>query len=132
MQIEQDVWVTVRYRLYDSQGEPIEEGEREWTYLHGGYGAVFPRIEAELAGRSLGDTASLYLEPEDTFGDYDAMLLKVVPRDRFPGVLEPGMTFEDVPGEPRDNLLYTVTDVTDEAVVLAASSPYQKLLSLEN
>lgn len=123
MQIEQDVWVTVRYRLYDSQGEPIEEGEREWTYLHGGYGAVFPRIEAELAGRTLGATASLYLEPEDTFGDYDAMLLKVVPRDRFPGVLEPGMTFEDVPGEPRDNLLYTVTDVTDEAVVLDGNHP---------
>ena len=88
MQIEQDVWVTVRYRLYDSQGEPIEEGEREWTYLHGGYGSVFPRIEAALAGRSLGDTASFYLEPEDTFGDYDAELLKVVPRDRFPGLLE--------------------------------------------
>jgi FKBP-type peptidyl-prolyl cis-trans isomerase SlyD len=123
MQIEQDVWVTVRYRLYDSQGEPIEEGEREWTYLHGGYGSVFPRIEAALAGRSLGDTASFYLEPEDTFGDYDAELLKVVPRDRFPGLLEPGMTFEDVPGEPRDGLLYTVTDLTDEAVVLDGNHP---------
>jgi len=84
---------------------------------------VFPRIEAALAGRSLGDTASFYLEPEDTFGDYDAELLKVVPRDRFPGLLEPGMTFEDVPGEPRDGLLYTVTDLTDEAVVLDGNHP---------
>ena len=123
MQIELNVWVTVRYRLYDSQGEPIEEGDREWTYLHGGYGAVFPRIEAALAGRSLGDTASLYLEPEDTFGDYDASLLKVVPRSRFPGLLEAGMTFEDIPGEPRDGELYTVTDLTDEAVVLDGNHP---------
>jgi hypothetical protein len=51
MRIEPNVWVTVRYRLYDSQGEALEEGEREWTYLHGGYGAVFPKVEAALAGR---------------------------------------------------------------------------------
>ena len=37
--IANDTWVTVRYRLFDSQGEPLEEGEREWTYLQGGYGA---------------------------------------------------------------------------------------------
>jgi FKBP-type peptidyl-prolyl cis-trans isomerase SlyD len=49
--------------------------------------------------------------------------LKVVPRDRFPGMLEPGMTFEDVPGEPCDGLLYTVTDLTDEAVVLDGNHP---------
>lgn len=123
MRVEENVWVTVRYRLYDSQGEALEEGEREWTYLHGGHGAVFPRIEAELVGLSQGETASFYLEPEDTFGDYDAALLQVVPRSRFPGVLEPGMTFETIPGEAADGVLYTVTDLTDEAVVLDGNHP---------
>ena len=123
MHIEHNVWVTVRYRLYDSQGEALEEGERQWTYLHGGYGAVFPKIEEALAGRTVGDTASLYLEPEDTFGDYDASLLKVVPRVGFPSALESGMTFEAVPGEAPDGELYTVTDFTDEAVVLDANHP---------
>ncbi len=123
MHIEHNVWVTVRYRLYDSQGEALEEGERQWTYLHGGYGAVFPKIEQALAGRAVGDTASLYLEPEDTFGDYDASLLKVVPRVGFPSELESGMTFEAVPGEAPDGELYTVTDFTDEAVVLDANHP---------
>jgi FKBP-type peptidyl-prolyl cis-trans isomerase SlyD len=123
MHIEENVWVTLRYRLHDSQGEALEEGEREWTYLHGGYGAVFPKIEEALAGRTVGDTASLYLEPEDTFGDYDASLLKVVPRERFPAALEAGMTFEAVPGEGPDGELYTVTDFTDDAVVLDANHP---------
>jgi FKBP-type peptidyl-prolyl cis-trans isomerase SlyD len=123
MQIEDDMWVTVRYRLYDSQGEALEEGEREWTYLHGGYGAVFPKIEAALVGRSVGYTTSLYLEPEDTFGDYDADLLKVAPRDLFPPTLEPGMTFDAVPGEAPDGELYTVTEFTDEAVVLDGNHP---------
>jgi FKBP-type peptidyl-prolyl cis-trans isomerase SlyD len=123
MRIEENSWVTVRYRLYDSQGEALEEGERDWTYLHGGYGAVFPKIEAALAGREVGYTTSLYLEPEDTFGDYDAELLKVVPRDRFPATLESGMTFDAVPGEAADGELYTVTDLTDEAVVLDGNHP---------
>jgi FKBP-type peptidyl-prolyl cis-trans isomerase SlyD len=123
MQIETNVWVTLRYRLYDSQGEALEEGEREWTYLHGGYGALFPKIETALAGRPVGYTTSLYLEPEDTFGDYDAERLHVVPRSRFPGTLESGMTFESVPGESPDGELYTVTDLTDEAVVLDGNHP---------
>jgi FKBP-type peptidyl-prolyl cis-trans isomerase SlyD len=123
MQVESNVWVTVSYRLFDSQGEPVEEGEREWTYLHGDYGVVFPKIEASLAGHPVGYSTSLYLEPEDTFGDYDASLLRVEPRDRFPAALEPGMTFDSVPGEPPDGELYTVTDVTDEAVVLDGNHP---------
>lgn len=123
MRIELNTWVTVRYRLYDSQGEALEEGEREWTYLHGGYGAVFPKIEAALAGRGAGYTTTLYLEPEDTFGDYDASLLRIAPRDGFPAGLEPGMTFENLPGEAADGELYTVTDLTDDTVVLDANHP---------
>jgi FKBP-type peptidyl-prolyl cis-trans isomerase SlyD len=123
MQVEDDVWVTVRYRLFDSRNEPVEEGERELTYLHGGYGVVFPKIEAALAGKPVGYATSLYLEPEDTFGDYDALLLRVEPRDRFPAALEAGMTFDAVPGESPDGQLYTVTDFTDEAVVLDGNHP---------
>jgi FKBP-type peptidyl-prolyl cis-trans isomerase SlyD len=123
MKIEENTWVTVRYRLYDSQGEALEEGEREWTYLHGGYGAVFPKVEEALAGRQPGDTTTLYLEPEDTFGDYDADLLRVAPRDRFPAALEPGMTFECLPGEAPDGELYTVTDLTEDTVVLDGNHP---------
>ncbi|MFM1988570.1 MAG: hypothetical protein RJA99_1527 [Pseudomonadota bacterium] len=123
MQIRENVWVTVRYRLYDSQGEALEEGEREWTYLHGGYGAVFPKVEEALAGRDVGYATTLYLEPEDTFGDYDASLLRIAPRERFPVELEAGMTFESVPGESPDGELYTVTDWTDDTVVLDGNHP---------
>ena len=123
IRIDKDTWVTVRYRLFDSGGEPLEDGEREWTYLHGGYGAVFPKVERVLEGRETGDRATLYLEPEDAFGDYDAQRLRVAPRDRFPATLESGMTFEGVPGEPDDGQLYTVTDFTDEAVVLDGNHP---------
>lgn len=122
-QVGPDVWVTVRYRLFDSQGEALEEGEREWTYLHGGYGAIFPRIEASLEGQAVGYRSSLYLEPEDTFGDYDAQRVRVEPRHRFPEDLETGVAFEGIPGESPDGEIYTVTDFTDEVVVLDGNHP---------
>jgi len=123
MKIEADVWVTLRYRLHDSQGEPIEEDDRDWTYLHGHEDSVFPKIATALEGLGLGDSISLYLEPEDTFGDYDADLLRIVARERFPQTLEAGMSFETIPGETSDGLIYTVTDLTDEVVVLDGNHP---------
>ena len=121
--IAADRRVRLRYRLFDAQGEPIESGERELTYLHGGYGAVFPAIEAALEGLGIGDETSVTLEPEDSFGDYDADLLRLAPRHLFPDELEVGMSFEGLPGEEPDGLIHTVTDFTDDTVVLDANHP---------
>jgi FKBP-type peptidyl-prolyl cis-trans isomerase SlyD len=133
MLIDDDVWVTVRYRLFDSQGDAIEPSERQLTYLQGGYGAVFPRIEQALEGHGVGYRTSLVLEPEDSFGDYDPELVRLAPREDFPRELEVGMTFEGVPGEEGEDEgegggdgeagMYIVTDFTDEAVVLDGNHP---------
>ena len=75
--VARDRWVRVRYRLYDAQGDAIETGEREWTYLHGGYGSVFPGIEQALEGVGAGESRSVRLEPDDAFGEYDASLVQL-------------------------------------------------------
>ncbi|NLD70621.1 MAG: peptidylprolyl isomerase [Limnobacter sp.] len=116
-------WVTVHYRLFDSQGEPVESGEREVTYLHGGYGEIFEPIEQALEGQAAGFETSLYLEPEQTFGDYDAELVRLASRADFPEQLEPGMSFDGVPGEAPDGRIWIVTDIGDEVVVLDGNHP---------
>jgi len=123
MIIEDNTWVTVRYRLFDAQGEALEPGERELTYLQGGYGSVFPMIEDALAGHEVGDEITVRLEPEDSFGDYDPDLVRLAARGEFPDELEVGMTFEGMPGDDEDEGLYIVTDFTDEAVVLDGNHP---------
>ncbi|MEZ5653839.1 MAG: peptidylprolyl isomerase [Burkholderiaceae bacterium] len=116
-------WVTVHYRLWDAQGEPLEDQTRELTYLHGGYGAILPRLEEALDGRAAGESVSVRLEPDDAFGDYDPELLVIVPRDRLPGEVETGMVFENVPGQAADGLLYTVTDLAQGQAVLDGNHP---------
>jgi FKBP-type peptidyl-prolyl cis-trans isomerase SlyD len=123
MNVVADVWVTVQYRLFDAQGEALEPGERTLTYLHGGYGAVLQAIEKALEGRSLGEQVTVRLEPDEAFGDYDAQHVHLVSRQLLPEQIEEGMTFEGLPGEPDDGMLYTVTDVTDEVAVLDGNHP---------
>ena len=133
MRIERGRVVTLGYELKDCDGEQLEHEGAELAYLHG-YGAIFPKVEAALEGQDVGFVASLTLEPEDAFGEYDAELLRVEPRDRFPETLEVGMRFEGVPGEsggqpPRgqdsteDARIYTVTDIAADRVVVDANHP---------
>lgn len=124
--IEDGTWVRLQYRLFDAQGEAIEPDARELEYLHGGYGAVLPALERALAGRAAGERLTVHVEPEDAFGDYDAELVEMVPRHALPDALEAGMTFEGLPGEPQDGpgrRLWTVTDFTDEQVILDGNHP---------
>jgi len=124
MRIEQDTVVTLAYELRNADGEPLEEDNAQMAYLHGGYGGIFPKVEEALDGQETGHSVSLTLEPEDAFGEYDADLLRVEPRERFPKELEVGMRFEGVPGDREEEaLIYTVTDVTPEGVVVDGNHP---------
>ena len=91
--------VTIAYELRASDGELLDEPGTTVAYLHGGYGGIFPKVEAALEGHGPGHEVALSLEPEDAFGDYDPELLRVEPREAFPEVLQVGMRFEGVPGE---------------------------------
>lgn len=126
MRIETNTVVTLAYELRDCDGQPLEEDNAQMTYLHGGYGGIFPKVEQALEGKDIGHSLSVTLDPEDAFGEYDAELLRVEPRNRFPETLEIGMQFEGVPGggDEAEALVYTVTDISDDSVVVDANHPY--------
>jgi len=125
LKIAKNTVVSVMYKLSDAQGNLIEESDEAMVYLHGGYDGTFPKIEEALDGHDTGFETQLQLEPEDAFGDYDADLVKVEPRNRFPEPLEVGMQFEGMPedGDEEDSVIYTVTDVAEDKVVLDGNHP---------
>src|SRR5438045_9592619 len=94
MNIFSNTVVTLSYKLFSTTGELIEESAQPITYLHGGHHGIFPKIEAALAQKKVGETCSVLLEPEDAFGEYDAELVRVEPQDRFPSDIKVGMQFE--------------------------------------
>ncbi|CAD6539973.1 FKBP-type peptidyl-prolyl cis-trans isomerase SlyD [Paraburkholderia hiiakae] len=126
MKIAKDTVVSVAYKLSDAQGNLIEESDEPMVYLHGGYDGTFPKIEEVLDGQEPGFETQVQLEPQDAFGEYDPDLVKIEPRNRFPEPLEVGMQFEGTPeegDEDLDTLVYTVTDVAEDKVVLDGNHP---------
>ena len=127
MQIDKDTVVTLDYELTDSEGHALAEEGAQVAYLHGGYDGIFAKVEAGLQGRKVGEEVALSLEPVDAFGEYDEQLLRVESRENFPDVLQVGMRFEGVPGggddADGDVVIYTVTDITDDKVVVDGNHP---------
>jgi FKBP-type peptidyl-prolyl cis-trans isomerase SlyD len=124
MPIERGTVVTLAFELRNARGESLEDEDARLAYLHGGFGGIFPKVEEALEGKEVGDEMAVTLEPEDAFGEYDAELLRVEPRERFPETLEVGMQFEGVPGDrAEESRIYTITDITGDAVVVDANHP---------
>jgi FKBP-type peptidyl-prolyl cis-trans isomerase SlyD len=122
--------VTLSYKLFSPDGTLIEESSQPITYLHGGHHGIFPKIEAALAQKQVGESCSVMLEPDDAFGEYDADLVRVEPQDRFPPDIKVGMQFEghagpDGAGDGEDDEMqvYTVTDIADGKVVVDGNHP---------
>lgn len=123
MKIAKNCVVTLDVELSDLQGELIDSTDEPVQYLHGGFGDIFPPAEAALEGKGVKDRVDVRLEPEDAFGDYDERLLRVEPRTRFPDTLEAGMRFEGAPGSDDEGVIFTVTDMAEDKVVLDGNHP---------
>lgn len=124
MKIDKNTVVTISYELRNSDGEVLENSEEPVSYLHGGYDGIFPAVEEALQGKESGDELALTLEPVDAFGEYDADLVRIEPINQFPeGQVEVGMQFEGAADGEDEWVLYTVTDVTEDKVIVDGNHP---------
>ncbi len=123
MQIAKDKVVSLEVRLSDVHGNLIEQSAEAVQYLHGDYDGIFPVVEEALQGKAPGEKVEVHLEPEDAFGEYDAELVQLAERAQFPPQLEIGMQFEQEGGAENDLLIYTVTDIAGDQVVLDGNHP---------
>jgi FKBP-type peptidyl-prolyl cis-trans isomerase SlyD len=123
MQIGKDSVVTLTYRVTDVEGNLVDAGEEPLVYLHGGYGGIFAKIEETLQGKAAGEHFDVKLEPDDAFGEYDAELVMIEPRNLFPDNIEVGMQFERATEEGEDDELFTITDIAEDKVVVDGNHP---------
>jgi len=123
--IEKNRIVTLSYTLSDPDGNMLDNGNEPIVYLHGGYDGVFIPIEEALEGKSVGDTVTVKLQPNDAFGEYDFDLLQIEELENLPQPLKVGMMIE---GETEEGLeeaavFYTVTEIADGKAVLDGNHP---------
>jgi FKBP-type peptidyl-prolyl cis-trans isomerase SlyD len=127
MQIQDPCVVSLVWRLEDAHGQLIDELSEPVEFYYGG-DDLLDKVEEALLNQAPGFEATLHLEPENAFGDYDAELVFFEERALFPEHLEPGVQFEGPPKgaqtpDLRADAIYTVTEVYDSHVVLDGNHP---------
>jgi FKBP-type peptidyl-prolyl cis-trans isomerase SlyD len=123
MRIEKNTVVSINYELSDSTGKIMEKTNSPISYLHGGFDDIFPIVEEALQNMEIGNTCCVLMEPENHFGEYHSELVRVELRDAFPENLKIGMQFEGGERDPKNMLIYTVTDIADDKVVVDGNHP---------
>lgn len=123
MRIAKDTVVSLDVRLADVHGNLIQQSAEAVQYLHGGYEGIFPLVEDALEGMAPGERVQVRLEPEDAFGEYDAELVQLAERALLPPELAVGMQVEQEGGHENELLVYTVTDIAGDQVVLDGNHP---------
>lgn len=128
MEISQQCVVALTWTLKDSLGEELDVLDSPIDFLVGG-NDLFDVIETALQGHHSGATVHVHIEPEQGFGDFNDQLIFLEPRHLFPAELEEGMIIEGhaLPEgcnpEADKDLIYTVTDIYPEHVVLDGNHP---------
>ena len=128
MEIKQQCVVALTWTLKDTLGQELDVLDEPVEFMVGGED-LFQTIEQALQGHEVGARLDLQIEPEQGFGDFNDQLVFLESRQLFPAELEEGMTFDGAalpagctPEAPR-NVLYTVTDIYPEHVVLDGNHP---------
>ena len=119
--------VTLTWRLQDTQGNLIDELPEPLEFFYGG-DDLLEKVEEALLDQTTGYAATLHLEPEHAFGDYDPELVFFESRSIMPEGVDVGLQFDGpppgakTPDMPAD-AIYTVTEIYPEHVVLDGNHP---------
>ncbi len=122
--VVRDKVVRLCFRVTEaSTGSLLQYGD-DLTYLHGGYGGAFHKVERAIEGCRIGDRVNVSLTPEEGYGNHDPALVLQMPLERFHGETpEPGSLVE---GEMPDgqSQVFTVAEVSPRQVTLDGNHPF--------
>jgi len=124
--------VTVHYRLFDAEGELVEDSQDgEPLELLLGYGQAISKLEAALFGAVVGETKGVKLHPKEAFGKRDPQAVLELARDEFPADLQVGDELEAEDSEG-GTVPLKILDLDDERVVADTNHPLAgQTISLE-
>lgn len=128
MKIGDNTVPSIDYELTDADGQLVEstKDESPLTYLHGA-NTIIPGLEAALTGKQAGDEFELSIPPDDAYGEFDAELRQVIPKEQFEevGEIEVGMQLQ-VPSDDDDDdeyLIITITEIGEDTVTVDGNHP---------
>lgn len=122
MNIAKDMAVTLAYSVSNAQGQLVDDGKEPLAYLHGGYGNLFPKLEAALEGKAIGDQGTVALSASEAFGERNEALVQTMPKADFPPGVKVGGQIQRMgpDGQPQ---YFFVTKIKGPTVLLDGNHP---------
>ena len=91
MVIENGDVVKLNYILKDKDGNTIgssEESNRGPIKIHVGTGQILSGFEKQIIGMEKGEQKEFVLTPEETYGEFDPLLVEKIPKKKLKGDIE--------------------------------------------
>ena len=115
--------VSLIYAVRNQKGELFEYRDLPVSYVHGSGVDLFPKIEAALEGRTIGDRVVVELSPADAFGEHDPKLTFTDDIDNAPPELRHvGAEFE-AQNAKGESIVLVVTRVEADKITVDANHP---------
>ena len=124
MQISKNAVATLEYTLTNDSGQVLDssKGQEPLVYVHGS-GMLIPGLEAELEGKTKGDSFRTEIAPENGYGVRDEALVQAVSRAQLPADLEIQVGVQLQAQSEEGTHVVTVTAVEGDQVKLDANHP---------
>ena len=115
--------ISLIYAVRNQKGELFEYRDLPVSYVHGSGVDLFPKIEAALEGRTIGDRVVVELSPADAFGEHDPKLTFTDDIDNAPPELRHvGAEFE-AQNATGESIVLVVTRVEADKITVDANHP---------
>lgn len=121
--IARNTVVSLTYVLRNQKGEVVEIHDLPVSYVHGSGADLFPKIEQALDGKTIGDTVTIELTPEESFGVPDPKLSFIDDLENAPSELRHvGAQFE-AQNAKGESVMLTVTRIENDRITVDANHP---------
>ena len=115
--------VSFTFSIKDESGTTLEQSPMPMDYLHGNM-QMFPKIEAALEGKKVGDEVEVTMTPAETFGEHDPDLILTDNVDNVPAEYRYVGARPIFHNDRGEKLEFVVTEINDGKIVLDANHPY--------
>jgi len=123
--IQEGSLVRFHYTGYFPNGEVFDTSEgMEPLEIQVGFNQIIPGLENQMIGMVEGEKKEIFVPYQDAYGEYREDLVVRVPRANLPEGFpaQPGLLLE-LQGEDGSPFTVTISDVTEEEIVLDANHP---------
>ncbi len=117
--------VRIHYTGTLNDGTQFDSSEgRDPLQFEVGAGQIIPGLDKALPGMAVGEKKTVHIPASEAYGDVNPQMQQAIPRAQFPPEIEvqPGTRLQ-MQSPDGQAIPVTVTDVTDQHVMLDANHP---------